>query len=112
MHVSWHGVITKEDLQAFGRAMPQIVGGLGFMPDVLHTFERVVAYSFQPITVYMFSLLRKRVHIPTPVRSAVVATTPSTLALAKVFKALNRTKNLEMEIFETEEKARLWLRRE
>lgn len=112
VHVAWHGLVSREDLQAFGKAMPQLVASLGFIPDVLHTFEAVDGYGFQPITVYMFSLLRKRVHIPKPVRSAVVATTPETRSLAKVFKALNRTKNLEMEIFDSEVAARRWLSRE
>ena len=82
---------------------------LGFAPDVLHTFDAVAGYSFQPIAAYALSLLRKRAVIPYPVRSAAVARTPETLALARIFIALNRTRNLTMEVFDSEEKGRRWI---
>lgn len=112
VHVSWQGVVSREDLQSIGQAMPRIARELGFPPDVLHTFEATTGYSFQPIAAYMLALLRKRVEIPSPVRSAVVAATRETRAVAKIFKALNRNHNLEMELFATEAEARRWLRRD
>lgn len=112
VHISWHGVVSKEDLRSFGEEMPRIVAKIGIVPDLLHTFERMERYSFQPIAVYMFSLLRKRVQIPRLSRSAIVATTPETKSLARIFKMLNRTPNLEMEIFDSETAARRWLARE
>lgn len=112
MRIRWHGVVSKEDLQAIGKDMPRVATELGFPQDTLHTFDAVTGYSFQPIAAYMLSLLRKRVKIPTPVRSASVVKTPEARGLAKIFKALNRSKNLEMEIFDSEEAARRWLARE
>ena len=109
VHVSWHGMITKEDLVAFGVDMPQVGRSLGSAPDVLHTFEAVEGHRFQPIAAYMYSLLQKRVEIPNPVRAAIVAVTQEAEALATVFKTLNRTRNLEMKIFANEAAARLWL---
>ncbi len=109
VHVSWHGMITKEDLVAFGADMPQVGRTLGAAPDVLHTFEAVEGHRFQPIAAYMYSLLQKRVEIPNPVRAAIVAVTQEAEALATVFKTLNRTRNLEMKIFANEAAARLWL---
>ncbi len=112
VHISWHGVVSKEDLRTLGEEMPRIVEAIGFVPDLLHTFERMERYSFQPISVYMFSLLRKRVQISRPSRSALVATTPETKSLARIFKMVNRTPNLEMAIFGSESAARRWLARE
>ncbi|MBK8475551.1 MAG: hypothetical protein IPL39_04370 [Opitutaceae bacterium] len=109
VHLAWSGVVAKEDLQAIGREMPRLAAELGFAPDVLHTFDAVAGYSFQPIAAYALSLLRKRVVIPYPVRSAAVARTPESLALARIFIALNRTRNLTMEVFDSEEKARRWI---
>lgn len=109
VHVSWHGVIAKEDLEAFGGEMPRVGRELGFPPDVLHTFEGVTGYSFQPITAYVYSLLQKRVVIPSPVRAAMVVGTEEGEAIATVFKTLNRTRNLEMKVFSNEAAARLWI---
>ncbi len=44
-----------------------------------------------------------------PIRAGLIATTPAGLALAKVFQALNRTKNLEMRVFDDEAVARSWI---
>ena len=84
VHLAWSGVVAKEDLQAIGREMPRLAAELGFAPDVLHTFDAVAGYSFQPIAAYALSLLRKRVVIPYPVRSAAVARTPESLALSLI----------------------------
>lgn len=112
VHVSWQGVVSKEDLQSLGETLPRLARELDCPPDILHTFDGVGGYTFQPIAAYMLALMRKRVEIPVPVRSAVVATTPETHAVGKIFKALNRTHNLEMELFASEAEARRWLRRE
>ena len=109
VHIAWGGVISKDDLQAIGKDMPRLARELGFAPDVLHTFDGATGYSFQPIAAYALSLLRKRVVIPYPVRSASVVTTPEQRSLAKIFKALNRTHNLTMGIFDSEEAARRWI---
>ena len=111
VHVSWLGLVTKEDLVALVEDMPRIGRELGLAPDVLHTFAAVTGHSFQPIAAYMYSLLQKRVEIPNPIRAAIVATTPEGEALAKVFKTLNRTHNLEMKVFGNEAAARRWLAR-
>ncbi len=112
VHVSWLGLVTKEDLVALVEDMPRIGRELGLAPDVLHTFAAVTGHSFQPIAAYMYSLLQKRVEIPNPIRAAIVATTPEGEALAKVFKTLNRTHNLEMKVFGNEAAARRWLARQ
>lgn len=112
MHVRWSGVVSREDLQAIGRDMPRVAAEAGFAQDTLHTFDAVTGYSFQPIAAYMLSLLRKRMPIPTPVRSASVVRTPQTRALAKIFQSLNRSQNLEIELFDSEADARRWLARE
>jgi hypothetical protein len=109
LHIHWSGVVSRDDLQRFGGTMPGLVAGLGFVPDVLHSFEAVEGYSFQPFVVYLVSLLRKRVTIPAPVRAAAVATKPELLKLAQLFKALNGSPNLTIEVFRTEAAARAWL---
>ena len=109
VHFSWHGVITREDLQTFGKNMPALAASLGTVPFVLHTFKEVQGYRFQPLVVYTFSLLRKRAKIPYPVKSAVVVDAPEKLAMARLFKACNHSPNLTIEIFESEERARAWL---
>ncbi len=111
VHVSWHGVVDREDLASFGADMPRVGRALGYAPDVLHTFDGVTANNFQPIAAYLYSLLQKRVEIPNPIRAAIVATTPQGKAMAKVFKTLNRTHNLEMGMFGDEAAARRWLAR-
>ena len=111
VHIVWSGVISKEDLQSVGKAMPRLAAELGFAPDVLHTFDTVIGHSFQPLAAYMFSLLRKRVEIPNPVRSAAVATTPEGKSMARMMATLNRNHNLEMKVFASEEAARRWLDR-
>lgn len=112
VHLAWHGVVSREDLGALGADMPRIGRQLGFAPDVIHTFQDVTGYSFQPLVAYTYSLLQKRVQIPNPIRAAIVATSKDGNALAKVFKTLNRTRNLEMEIFADEAAARAWLAEE
>jgi hypothetical protein len=109
VHVEWAGIVSKEDLQAIGKLMPRLSAELGFAPDVLHTFDAVTGYGFQPIAAYMVSLLRKRAVIPCPVRSASVVKTPEAKSLASIFKALNRSPNLTIEIFESEAAARRWI---
>ena len=109
VHIAWAGVISKDDLQSIGKDIPRLAGLLGFAPDVLHTFDGMTGYSFQPIAAYVLSLVRKRVTIPHPVRSASVAKTPEMQKMARFFQSLNRTKNLEMEVFESEGAARHWL---
>jgi len=109
VHVAWNGVVSKEDLQSIGGAIPRIAAELGFAPNVLHTFGQMTGYTFQPIAAYVVALVRKRAHIPHPVRSASVATTPETKKMAQFFKTLNRSPNLTMEVFDSEQAARAWL---
>ena len=115
LHITWFGVITRDDLQRFGESMPRIVAELGYSPNLLHTFAAVEGYTFQPLMVYTFSLLRKRVAIPSPVLSAAVARANNparnkeVLALARLFKAMNRSPNLTIEVFTDEAAARAWL---
>lgn len=109
VHFAWSGVVAKEDLQSIGKEMPRLARELGFAPNVLHTFDAVTGHSFQPLAVYMHSLLRKRVVIPTPVRSAAVTKTSEGASLARMFVSLNRSPNLEMKVFDSEEVARRWL---
>lgn len=109
VHIAWSGIVSKEDLRAIGLEMPRLAASLGFAPDVLHTFDAVTGYGFQPIAAYMLALLRKRVVIPHPVKSASVATTPEMRRLAQIFITLNRNHNLVMKMFDTEETARRWL---
>ncbi|HLP03187.1 MAG TPA: hypothetical protein VK163_14260 [Opitutaceae bacterium] len=111
VHVHWQGVITRSDLEAFGKDMPLLGRRLGFAPDVLHTFDETNGSSFKPIDAYHYSLQLKQVSIPNPIRAAIVATTPEGETLAAVFITLNRTPNLEMQLFKTELDARRWLAR-
>lgn len=109
VHVAWSGTINKEDLDSFGEAMPQIGQGLGFAPDVIHTFYETTGFSFQPIAAYLYSLQSSHVQIPNPIRAAIVTDTQEGEALATVFKTLNHTTNLEMKVFANEAAARHWL---
>lgn len=109
LHFNWYGIISRDDLQAFGEGMPGLVDSLGFLPCVLHTFDEMKDYSFQPIMVYMYSLLRKRAKIPQPVKAAAVAKTLRVLAVARLFKACNHSPNLTIEVFDSEDAALAWL---
>ncbi len=111
LHFRWYGIIPREDLQTFGKNMPGLVAQLGFNPDILHTFEELEGHKFQPLVVYMFSLLRKRAQIPQPTKSAAVATRPETRSLARLFKACNPSPNLTIEVFDSIEAARAWLQK-
>jgi hypothetical protein len=112
VHVRWQGSIVKEDLESLGREMPRVGRQLGFAPDVLHTFGETTGFSFEPLAAYQYSLQQKQVKIPNPIRAAMVAATPDCEALATVFKTLNRTPNLEMQVFANEAAARRWLARQ
>lgn len=109
VHVRWSGVIAKEDFDSLAKDMPRIGRELGFAPDVLHTFAETSGFSFEPIAAYQYSLRQKQAKIPNPVRAAMVVTAKEGEALAAVFKTLNRTPNLEMQVFANEAAARLWL---
>lgn len=110
--VSWHGLLAQEDLDALGQDMPRIGRGLGFAPDVLHTFKAVTGLGFEPTAAYQYSLKQKAVRIPNPIRAAMVATTKENEYLATVFVKLNRATNLEMKVFFDEPSARCWLARQ
>ncbi|MFT3829050.1 MAG: hypothetical protein QM691_05010 [Opitutaceae bacterium] len=112
VHVRWRGTLAGGDLEAFGKEMPLLGRRLGFAPDVLHTFDETVASGFEPISAYHYSLQLKQVKIPNPIRAAVVASTKQGEAMATVFQTLNRTPNLELRIFATEDAALRWLARE
>ncbi len=92
--------------------MPRIGRGLGFAPDVLHTFEGVTELGFDLAGAYQYSLKQKQVAIPNPIRAAMVATTKENEYLATVFVKLNRAPNLEMKVFFDEPSARCWLARQ
>jgi hypothetical protein len=109
--VRWNGTITKEDFDSLSTDMPRIGRELGFAPDVIHTFKETTGYNFEPIAAYQYSLRQKQTKIPNPVRAAIVVDSQAGKAVAKVFKTLNRTPNLEMRVFADEAAARLWLAR-
>lgn len=109
IHIRWSGTLTKDDLQAAGREIPRLVAQLGFVPHLLHNLNAVEQLAFPPLAAYEHSVQRKRVSIPAPLKSATVAQTPAIAAMAQVFRAMNRTPNLEMEVFSTEAEARAWL---
>ncbi len=109
MHIRWSGVLTQADLGRIGQLMPQLVRELGFIPQLLHTYDAVTGCDFPPLAVYEHSEQRRHLHIPQATRAALVAKTPVVRDMARVFQLLNRNPNLEMEIFDTEAAARAWL---
>ena len=111
VHVCWHGIVAEDDLDVFGKEMPQLGRRLGFAPDVLHTFAEVTG-GLRPIEAFTYSLRQNQELIPNPIRAAIVVGGGEGEALATVFKELNRTPNLEMKLFADEAAARLWLARQ
>ncbi len=109
VHIRWSGVLTQGDLEGIGKLMPQLVRQLGFVPQVLHTYDAVTGCDFPPLAVYEHSEQRRQLHIPQPSRAASVAKTAVVRDMARVFQLLNRNPNLELEVFATEEAARAWL---
>jgi len=109
VHVDLSGLISREDLKSVDQEMPLIAAQLGFGPNVLHSFAGVTGHSYELITAYMVSVIRKRIRIPQPVKSALVATTPATKRMAELFQELDATPNLTIEVFGSDPEARAWL---
>jgi hypothetical protein len=109
VHIAWDGTISRQDLQSVDQEMPRLAVRLGFGPNVLHTFAEATGHNYELITAYMVSLIRKRIAIPHPVKSALVATTPETKRMAELFRELDATPNLTIEVFASEAAAREWL---
>ncbi len=111
VRVLWRDLVTPEDLDAFAEEMPRIGRSLGFAPDVIHVFEAVTGFTFEPIEAYRYSRKQRQVEIPNPIRVALVATTKESEYLATVFQTLTKVSNLEMHIFFDEPSALRWLAR-
>jgi hypothetical protein len=111
VRVSWSDLVTREDLDAFAEEMPRLGRSLGFAPDVLHCFEAVTGFTFDPTEAFHYSRKQRQVEIPNPIRVALVATTKENEYLATVFKTLTKVSNLEMHLFFDEPSARRWLAR-
>jgi hypothetical protein len=110
IHIAWEGVVSQDDLQHVDREIPRLATELRFAPNVLHTFDAVTERGFEPMAVYAVSQQRRQRKIPVPVKSALVVRTPEARRVAEVFMALNRTPNLTLETFDSEKRARAWLR--
>lgn len=109
INVVWHGAITGADLGTLFRALPAAAKNCGFTPHVLHTMEEVGELQLGTWDACDYSLRRARTEIPPGVRSAFVAPTPVSQAMARVFGNFNRNPNLEMATFPNEAEARRWL---
>lgn len=109
--VAWYGVVGPEDLAAFGREMPEIGRGLGFAPDMIHSFAGVTETVFEPAGIFEYSQRQRLIPMPNPCRVAMVVTTKSNEYLVNVFKTFNHTPNLEMKVFRDEATARRWIAR-
>ena len=109
VHIAWHGNVTQTDLMALGQELPKIAASLGCAPDVLHTFGELGDKVFTPWAAFEHSIRRETTPMKNVVKSAVVATTPQVLAVARMMQALNRNPGLTMEIFSSETDALAWL---
>ncbi len=109
IHVSWHGLVTADDLTALFRGLPETARTCGFTPHVLHTAEAVTDLQLGTWDACEYSLRRSRTPLPAPVKVAFVATTPVSGALARVFRGFNRNPNLTMDVFPTRAEALAWL---
>ncbi len=111
VQVAWYGAVTAEDLAALEQEMPVLSRGLGFAPDVLHTFDGVTSAEFSPTAAFASSRRMQQVAIPNPIRVAMVVVTKENEFLATLFKTLNHSPSIEMKVFFEEVSARRWLAR-
>lgn len=109
VHLRWRGVMATEELSLIGPLMRELSRELGFVPQLLHTFDEISGCDLAPLAAYEHSAERQRVPIPKPARAAAVAKTVEVRDMARVFQLLNRNPGLEMEVFDSEEDARAWL---
>ncbi len=109
LHVVWCGVLTRADLGDLLRALPEAARLCGFRPDVLHTFDELTSGEIGAGDVHEFSLRRRRTPIPAMVKSAIVADTPFSRGMARMFQGLNRNPSIVMEVFPSAAEAVAWL---
>lgn len=110
VHVEWQGDLHNCDLQEVGRTLPGIAMQLGKVPNVLHTFDKVEALHLEFDAMHAHTRELSRAKLPNKSRSAFFCDRPISYGVARMMQSMNSNPDLQMEVFESLDKAIEWLK--
>lgn len=107
--VWFSGVLTGRDLREVADDLRAHEGDLGHVPDRLVDMSEVLATG----ATFRLAILAARVRgvqrFPNRFRSALVSPRVEVAGFARIFRALNRNPQIEVEVFPTVRAAEAWL---
>jgi hypothetical protein len=106
------GTLTRADLIALMVEVEAIELASERIPDRLVHDMGLVAREIDANDFLELAARRKTRNFTNAFRTALVASTPAGLGMSRMFQILNDHPQIQVEIFETEREATLWLRGE
>jgi hypothetical protein len=112
LRIEINGTFTRGEFVAFMAEVEAIEQQSARIPDRLISDLSLTSGDVGPIELLDVAARRKAQTFRNSFKTALVATTPAGLGIARMFQTLNDHPQVQIEIFDTEQRAALWLRGE
>jgi hypothetical protein len=112
LRIEINGTFTRGEFVAFMAQVEAIEQQSARIPDRLISDLSLTSGDVGPIELLDVAARRKAQTFRNSFKTALVATTPAGLGIARMFQTLNDHPQVQIEIFDTEQRAALWLRGE
>lgn len=109
LHVTFSGLLTREDLGRVGEQVLEIEGPDGFLHPRLIDISSITAASIGFDAVSRLTDQRRGVTLPNATKSAIVAREPLQLGFARMFQNLNDHPQITVEVFRDRAAVMSWL---
>lgn len=110
LRIEFSGTVTTGDLALLIREVLALETRLGHAPPRLSNLTAVERLEIAFGDVDRIARSRREVHLPNPIKSAVVAPQSVHYGIARMFQTLNDHPKVTVRIFPDEESALAWLR--
>lgn len=111
LRITFSGIVTKADFTGLLSEVRRLEADFERVPDRLADLSGVTEWESRFQTTYDVASLRRAEAFPNKFRSAIVAPTPVTFGIARMFQTLNDNPQIEIQVFNTRAEAEEWLAR-
>jgi hypothetical protein len=105
LHVRFFGILTSEDFVNLLQYFMSIEGA----PNRISTLTDITDFDIRFSTMFPIAQQRREQIIPSNIKSAIVASKPLEIGIARMFQTLNTNPNISIQIFPSESEAITWV---
>jgi hypothetical protein len=109
LRATFSGVMTGEDLHAFAVDIETLLATRDRVPNNLLDLRAVEPSRLSFNDLLSLAKLRETVKLPNPIRTAIVADSPTMTGFARMYQSLNQNPSVTIQVFTDVAAAERWL---